>query len=156
MKLYYFPRVCSAEETRGCVRSTARAWVRSNYPVAVPLTEHDCVQLPTSADNVTLLAFAAERRPCVQQSIDITSPPGPQQQTRGGGVRWDGRTDRHTDAQPLHRPCRIIGNESVPIQLAQCRRSLVWPYAEILMNFSNKLYGSNFIKKRSKTVMVRN
>ena len=28
-----------------------------------------CVQLPTSADNVTLLAFAAERRPCSNRSI---------------------------------------------------------------------------------------
>jgi len=28
-----------------------------------------CVQLPTTADNVTLLAGAAERRPCSSQSI---------------------------------------------------------------------------------------
>ena len=39
------------------------------------------VKLPTSAVNVTLLAFAAAA-PVVQQSDDISRPPGPQQQTR--------------------------------------------------------------------------
>jgi len=48
-----------------------------------------CVQLPASAVNVTLPAFAAERRVAAplllstgQQSIDISCPPGAQQQTR--------------------------------------------------------------------------
>ena len=62
-----------------------------------------CVQLPTSADNVTLLALLLNavlqctRRPPL--SIDISCPPGPQQQTRrtllqrstDGTNRW---TDR--------------------------------------------------------------
>ena len=46
------------------------------------------VQLPTSADKVTLLAFAAARRTVASTvlwraplSIDISCPPGPQQQT---------------------------------------------------------------------------
>jgi len=44
------------------------------------LDEEVCVQLPTSADNATLLAFAAVRRAAVrrrllQQSIDISCPP---------------------------------------------------------------------------------
>ena len=55
------------------------------------------VQLPTSADNVTLLAFAAVRR-AAATSIDISCPPGPQQQTRRTLVQRpiDG-TDRRTD-----------------------------------------------------------
>jgi len=89
--------------------------------------EQVCVQLPTSADNVALLAFPAEA-PAVQQSIDISWPPGPQQQTR----RNDG-TDRQTDARQFHKPCPhtmravstggrvpLTGNESAPIHLAQC------------------------------------
>jgi len=40
------------------------------------------VQLPASADNVALPAFAAALRAAVQQSIDISCPLGPQQQTR--------------------------------------------------------------------------
>jgi len=45
-----------------------------------------CVQLPASAINVTLLAFAAERsaaaRAAAPLSIDISHPHGAQQQTR--------------------------------------------------------------------------
>jgi len=63
-----------------------------------------CVQLPTSADNVTLLADHAillcalmlgARRPPL--SIDISFPPGPQQQTRTAAAvdRWDKRSDGH-------------------------------------------------------------
>jgi len=50
-----------------------------------------------------------------------------------------------------------ILNESVPIQLAQCRfPGLVIFTAEIFICFSNKIYGSNFIKQRSETVMALN
>jgi len=63
-------------------------------------------------DNVAFAAFAAGRHAAawllltadlssVQQSIDISWPPGPQQQTRSGGVRrpdgTDGQTYRRTD-----------------------------------------------------------
>jgi len=46
----------------------------------------------------------------VQQSIDISCPPGPQQQTRRSGVQrpddeMDGHTDRLTDARHFRRPC---------------------------------------------------
>ena len=41
-----------------------------------------CVWLPASANNVTLLAFAAERRAAAPLSIDISCPPSQQQQTR--------------------------------------------------------------------------
>jgi len=50
-----------------------------------------------------------------------------------------------------------VGSESVPIQLAQCRfRGLAISSAKILIYtfFSNKIYGSNFIKQHSETVMV--
>jgi len=48
--------------------------------------EQVCIQLPTSAVNVTPPAFAAAccaaPSPAMQQSIDISYPPGFQQQTR--------------------------------------------------------------------------
>jgi len=48
-----------------------------------------------------------------------------------------------------------IGNESVPIQLAQCRFSgLAISNAKILIHFSNKIYGRNFVKQHSETDMV--
>ena len=48
-----------------------------------------------------------------------------------------------------------IGNESAPIQLAQCRfPGLATFDAKISIYFSNKIHGSNFIKQHSKTVMV--
>ena len=49
-----------------------------------------------------------------------------------------------------------IGNESVPIQLAQCRfPGLAISSAKILVYFFNKIYGSNFTKQHSETVIVR-
>jgi len=48
-----------------------------------------------------------------------------------------------------------MGNESVPIQLAQCRfPGLAISNAEILMYFSNKIYGSDFIKQLSGTAII--
>jgi len=48
-----------------------------------------------------------------------------------------------------------IGNESVPIQLAQCRfPGLAISNAKILIYFSNKIYRSNFIKQHLETVIV--
>jgi len=50
-----------------------------------------------------------------------------------------------------------IGNESVPIQLAQCRfPGLAISNAKILVYCSNKKYGNNFIKQQPETVMVSN
>ena len=43
----------------------------------------------------------------------------------------------------------------MPIQLAQCRfPGLAISNAEILIYFSNEIYGSNSIKQHSETVMV--
>jgi len=70
-----------------------------SFAMPIPL----CLQLPTPADNVALPAFAAARRaaaaPGVQQSIDISYPPGPQQQTRSNKVRRPDGTDRQTDGR---------------------------------------------------------
>ena len=65
--------------------------------------KHVRFQLPTSADNATLLAVAAEA-PAVQQSTDISClPPGAQQQTgRTLLQRSIDGTDRRTDTVPLH------------------------------------------------------
>jgi len=47
------------------------------------------------------------------------------------------------------------GNESVPIQLAQCRfPGQVISNARIEIYFSNKTYGSNYIKQHSGSGMV--
>ena len=48
-----------------------------------------------------------------------------------------------------------VKKETAPIQLAQCRfPGLAISNAKILVYFSNKIYGSNFIKRHSETVMV--
>jgi len=47
-----------------------------------------------------------------------------------------------------------LGNGSVPIQIAQCWfPGLAISNAKIKIYFSSKLFGSNFIKKHSETVM---
>jgi len=47
------------------------------------------------------------------------------------------------------------GNKSAPTQLAQCRfPGLAISNAKILIYFSSKIYGSNFIKQELETVMV--
>jgi len=61
--------------------------VHAAFWIICPNHKSAFLQLLTSADNVTLLAFAADRRAAVrrrllQQSIDISCPRGPQQQTR--------------------------------------------------------------------------
>ena len=86
-----------------------------------------CVQLPSSAVNETLPAFAAERRAAaplllgtrrLPLSINISRPRGARQQTRrtprmlssdGTDRQTDRQTERQTDgrtvARPFHRPC---------------------------------------------------
>jgi len=90
---------------------------------------------------VPLPAFAAARRaaaaPAVQQSIDISYPSGPQQQTRRTLLQ------------------RAMGSKNVSMQLSQYRfPGLAISNAKILIYFSNKIYGSNFSKEHSETVMV--
>jgi len=58
-----------------------------------------------------------------------------------------------TVSQSLRRSA--TRNGSVPIQLAQCRfPGLAISNAEMLIYFSNKIYGSGFIKQESETVVV--
>ena len=68
------------------------------------------VQHPTYADNVARPAFARRRccSPAVQQSTDISWPPGPKQQTCSSGGRighTDRQTDGRTDARQFHKTC---------------------------------------------------
>jgi len=65
----------------------------------------------------------------------------------GGGVSATIRYHTIRDA---------IGNESVPIQLAQCRfHGLAIPNAKILIYFfSKKIYGSNFVKQPRKLLWL--
>ena len=52
------------------------------------------------ADNVTLFAFTAERRPCSNRSIPWRLAPTANPQKRPGG------TDvAYTDTRQFHRPC---------------------------------------------------
>jgi len=50
------------------------------------------------------------------------------------------------------------GNESVPIQLAQCwfPRLAISDASKIYIYFSSKIHESNFIERHSETVTVRN
>jgi len=49
----------------------------------------------------------------------------------------------------------LIGNENVPMQLAQCWfPGLTISNAKIQIYFSNKIYGINFIKQHPETVMA--
>jgi len=69
----------------------------------------------------------------------------------------DARCDRFRRAEQSRRNTWTwgLGNESAPIQLAQCRfPGLAISDAKIQMYFSKKIHGSNFIKQHSETVMV--
>jgi len=72
----------------------------------------------TSADNVALPAFAAARRaaaaPAEQQSIDISYPPGAQQQTRRTLQQRANETDRRTDGH------RTVTQTLLRILCGQC------------------------------------
>ena len=73
--------------------------------------EQVCVQLPTYADNVTLLAFAAaERRAAVRRVIDrYLLPAGPTAanppQRYAVVDRWDRQTGGQTDTVSFYRSC---------------------------------------------------
>jgi len=70
-----------------------------------------CVQLTTSADDVTLFAFAAELRAAVRRGAGRPAAAGPTAanppHAAAAADRWDRQTDKQTDAVPLHRPCSI-------------------------------------------------
>jgi len=64
-----------------------------------------CDQPSTAAGNVTLLAFAADRRPCSNPSM---SPAGPTAAKTLHALAAIDIWDRRTDTVPLHRPCHIL------------------------------------------------
>jgi len=64
--------------------------------------EQVCVRLSASADNVTLLAFAAERRPCSNRPISAGRRAHSSKPTAAAcGGRMVGRTDGQTDRRTL-------------------------------------------------------
>ena len=80
------------------------------------------VQLPTSADSVTLLAFAAERRPCSSRLISPARLPcrGVWRPNDGVGGRTDRRTPYHyIDPTPPNMP-------AVPLTLMQLLLVVEW------------------------------
>ena len=89
------------------------------------LPPHVCVCLSDNAASVRI------RPPLLQQSIDISCPPGPQQQTCSSGVRrpdWtDGRTDRHrqTNGGPIvaQTLLRILCGQCQNVKLLKQRAS---------------------------------
>jgi len=86
----------------------------TRYQAAQTVQQTVCAQLPTSADNVTLLAVVAERQPCSNRSLSPgrrahSSKPA----AAACGRRMRGRTDRLTDARQLHRPCSAYYASSV-------------------------------------------
>ena len=72
-------------------------------------TEHvlkQTSQLHTSADSVTLLAVAAERRPCSNRSISHGYQPTAANPPHAAAAV--NRRVRRTDTVPLHRSCCIL------------------------------------------------
>jgi len=95
-----------------------------------------CVQLPTSADNVALPAYGRYTpllqcgccwAPAMQQSIDISCPPGPQQQTHKSGMRRANGTDgpatvTYTLLCILCKKCQQC-TEHIPVYLTMLDRN---------------------------------
>jgi len=94
-----------------------------------------CDQLPTSAVNVALPAFAAAA-PVLQQPVDISYPPranGSKPAACCSSGQQMGQTDRETDGQtdtvPLHRPWRILRAVSTSGDVAEMTKlsAIIWP-----------------------------
>jgi len=101
------------------------------------INEQVCVESPPSALNMTLPAFAAERR----RHIAMPTPYRNARSCRlisaadvGAQLQncrpllllsvdgTDRRTDRRTDARPLHRPCSAYSAGSASKAMVHCRR----------------------------------
>ena len=60
-------------------------------------------------------------------------------------------------SKKMRRKADTENDDSVPLQLAQCWfHGLAISKAKIVICFSNKIYGSNFIKQHSENVVVSN
>jgi len=74
-------------------------------PAQVQFYQQVCVQLPTSADNATLLVFAAERRTCSSRSISPGSRAHSVEAAAATcGSQMMGRKNGRTGRR-FHRPC---------------------------------------------------
>ena len=82
------------------------------------------VQLPTSASNVTLLAFAAEQSAAVDRYLLLAGPTAANPPHVAAAVD---RCDRLTDIVPLRRPCRVICEYNVSNVRLQSSNCLVKP-----------------------------
>ena len=106
MTLQILPRNDLAHTMRSVLVSS-----KSGFSLLQRLETRHCSHLLLAA---VLLRHGCCRAPDVQQSIDISCPPGSQQQTR---CTCSGRqmeeTDGRTDTVPLHRSCRILFEHSL-------------------------------------------
>ena len=97
----------SSQNCAGCWRAE-RCVVRQSYPPTHGVLLFVTVQLPTYADNVALPAFV-RLTPLLQQSIDISWPPGPQPTAANLQQRvcccepMLGQTDGQTNGRTPHR-----------------------------------------------------
>jgi len=74
-------------------------------------------QLPTYADNVALLPFAAEHWPYTTMAIDISCRLGPQQQTHRTMLQREDETDRQTNGRTPYRYANPAPHQrTVPIK----------------------------------------
>jgi len=99
-----------------CCTSILKNMYRPHVVLIHIIIKHVSVQLPTSADNVALLAFAAEHQPCSNHSIF----PGDQDHRRKPAAmacncQMTGLTPIQMDDQQFQRPCaahyvRIVNN----------------------------------------------
>jgi len=62
-------------------------------------TPTQCLQFVRLLRRAAAKLLLTAGTPSVQQSIDISWPPGPQQQTRRRGVQRPDKTDRQTDRE---------------------------------------------------------
>ena len=82
-------------------------WTLAGLHLRQNLQNEQVCSASTYAENVALPAFVRCML-AVQQSIDISYPPSPQQQTCSSGVRRPDGTDSQTDgraARQMHKPC---------------------------------------------------
>jgi len=118
---------CQRRQARSTPVSPSCSANLHTNPVNFP-AEQVCVQLPTLADNETLLAVTAERRaaaPCcgaaatgrpaaaVVGRYRLYSRRSAANPPHAAAARSNDRTDRRTDARPFHRPCSAYYASSV-------------------------------------------
>jgi len=79
------------------------------------------------------------------------------QRDRHRDTQAGSQADRQTQTHASEHLTHVVatGNKSVPIQLVHCRfPGLAISTAKILIHFSSKIYGSNFIKQHWETVTL--